>query len=136
MTLNGFDTHANRPGVHAALLTQLAEGLLVLREALKEIGAWDTTVVATYSEFGRRPAQNQSNGTDHGTVAPHFVMGGKVRGGFHGAAPDLARLDGAGNPAHGVDFRDYFATFLSRWWDIAPATVMGAGRKPLEFLAW
>jgi uncharacterized protein (DUF1501 family) len=134
ITLNGFDTHANQPGVHAALLTQLGNGLAALRDALKEIGRWDTTVVATYSEFGRRPAQNESNGTDHGTVSPHFVMGGKVRGGMYGEPPRLERLDGSGNLAHAVDFRDYYATFLAKWWGIAPGRVLGAGR-PLEFLA-
>jgi uncharacterized protein (DUF1501 family) len=134
ITLSGFDTHANQPGVHATLLGQLGEGLASLRQALLEIGRWDEAVVATYSEFGRRPAQNDSNGTDHGTVAPHFVMGGKVRGGMHGSAPDLSRLDGGGNLAHAVDFRDYYATFLQRWWGIAPGRVLGAGR-PMEFLA-
>lgn len=134
ITLNGFDTHANQPGTHAALLTQLGEGLSSLRDALQEIGRWDTTTIATYAEFGRRPAQNQSNGTDHGTVAPHFVIGGKVKGGMYGATPDLARLDGSGNLAHAVDFRDYYATFLQRWWDIAPGKVLGQGRA-MEFLA-
>ena len=134
ITLNGFDTHANQPGVHAALLGQLGEGLANLRQALQEIGRWQSTVVATYSEFGRRPAQNESNGTDHGTVAPHLVMGGKVRGGMYGAAPDLSRLDGSGNVAHAVDFRDYYATFLQRWWGIAPGRVLGGGRA-LDFLA-
>ena len=135
ISLNGFDTHANQPGTHAALLTQLGEGLLALRDALREIGKWDSTLVATYSEFGRRPAQNESNGTDHGTVAPHFVTGGKVRGGLYGAAPDLARLDGAGNLAHAVDFRAYYATFLQRWWGIDAAGIVGRGQRALEFLA-
>ena len=47
-------------------------------------GRWDDVLVLTYSEFGRRARQNASGGTDHGTAAPQFVMGGKVKGGLHG----------------------------------------------------
>ena len=75
LTLNGFDTHQNQPGQQAALLKQLAEGLMSMKSALVELGRWDDTLVMTYAEFGRRPRENQSNGTDHGTVAPHFVHG-------------------------------------------------------------
>jgi uncharacterized protein (DUF1501 family) len=135
ISLNGFDTHANQQGVHAALLRQLADGLVALRAALQELGRWETTVVATYAEFGRRPRENQSGGTDHGTAAPHFVLGGKVRGGLYGAAPALERLDGNGNLPFGVDFRAYYATFLERWWDIRAADVLGGRFRPLEFLA-
>ena len=135
LTLAGFDTHANQLGIHAALLQQLAAGLAALRAALEEAGRWDDTVVATYSEFGRRPRGNQSNGTDHGTAAPHFVLGGAVRGGFYGAAPALGRLDGSGNLPHAVDFRAYYATLLDRWWGVEPAPVMGGRFERLDFLA-
>ena len=135
LTLNGFDTHANQQGVHAALLRQLAEGLVALRAALVEIGKWDTTLVATYAEFGRRPRGNESGGTDHGTAAPHFVLGGAVKGGLHGPAPALDRLDGNGNLPFGVDFRAYYATLLERWWDVRSEGVLGGRFRPLEFLA-
>jgi uncharacterized protein (DUF1501 family) len=105
-----------------------------LREALTEIGRWDTTVVATYSEFGRRPAENQSGGTDHGTSSVHFVMGGSVKGGLHGAPPALDRLDGNGNLPFGVDFRSYYATFLDRWWGIEAGRIVGSGFRPLDFI--
>jgi uncharacterized protein (DUF1501 family) len=118
VTLGGFDTHSNQLGTHANLLRQLGEGLAALREALVEAGRWDTTLVATYSEFGRRPYENQSGGTDHGTAAPHFVMGGRVKGGLYGEGPQLQRLDGNGNLAHALDFRAYYATFLDGWWGL------------------
>ncbi|MFP3757895.1 DUF1501 domain-containing protein, partial [Cupriavidus sp. SIMBA_020] len=73
LTLNGFDTHQNQPGQHAALLKQFAEGMGAMRDALIELGRWNQTLVMTYAEFGRRVRENQSNGTDHGTAAPHFV---------------------------------------------------------------
>ncbi|PIV71899.1 MAG: Twin-arginine translocation pathway signal sequence domain-containing protein, partial [Rhodocyclales bacterium CG17_big_fil_post_rev_8_21_14_2_50_68_7] len=58
ITLNGFDTHQNQPGIQAGLLAQLAEGLAALRAALVELGRWDRTLILTYAEFGRRPAEN------------------------------------------------------------------------------
>jgi uncharacterized protein (DUF1501 family) len=114
----GFDTHANQPGTHANLLKDLDEGLAALKAALQEIGRWNDTVIATYSEFGRRPKENQSNGTDHGTVAPHFVMGGRVNGGLYGQMPDVAKLDGSGNLAYAVDFRNIYASLLEDWWKV------------------
>jgi uncharacterized protein (DUF1501 family) len=104
---------------------------VALRGALQEIGRWDSTVVATYSEFGRRPRQNLSGGTDHGTASSHLVMGGGVHGGLHGAAPALDRLDGNGNLPYAVDFRAYYAAFLRHCWDIAPGSVFGTDVKPL-----
>jgi uncharacterized protein (DUF1501 family) len=130
LTLSGFDTHQNQPGTHANLLKQLAEGVLALKSALSELGRWDDTLVMTYAEFGRRPKENQSNGTDHGTAAPHFVLGGRVRGGLYGEVPRLDRLDGNGNLPFAVDFHSLYATALERWWGVDSAKVLD-GRYPL-----
>jgi len=134
VSLGSFDTHANQQPVHASLLRQLGDGLAALRQALVEAGRWDTTVIATYAEFGRRPRENDSLGTDHGTASAHFVLGGAVRGGMYGEAPALGRLDGNGNLPHAVDFRAYYATFLDRWWGIDPGAVLGGRFTPLEFV--
>ena len=129
LSLGSFDTHANQLAVQANLLRQLGEGLASLRTALSEAGLWKSTVVATYAEFGRRARENESGGTDHGTASAHFVLGGAVRGGLHGAAPSLEHLDADGNLVHTVDFRSYYATFLERWWNIDAGGVLG-GRFP------
>lgn len=134
LTLGSFDTHRNQPALHANLLRQLAEGLVALRGALTEIGAWDRTVVMTFSEFGRRPRQNQSNGTDHGTAAPHFIAGGAVRGGLYGQPPDLARLDAAQNLAFTTDFRQLYAAIARDWWGVNPESVVRGRFDPLPFL--
>jgi uncharacterized protein (DUF1501 family) len=134
LSLGSFDTHANQQGTHANLLRQLGDGLAALREALLEVDRWRSTVIATYAEFGRRPRENQSGGTDHGTSSAHFVLGGAVKGGLHGAPPALDRLDGNGNLPFAVDFRAYYASFLERWWGIDSAPVMGAKFKPLDFI--
>ena len=135
ISLSGFDTHINQLNAHANLLRQVAEGLAGLRAALEEAGRWESTVIATYSEFGRRPRENQSSGTDHGTAGAHWVMGGAVKGGLYGVAPALDRLDGNGNLPFAVDFRGYYATFLDRWWSIDDAAVLGGRFEKLDFLA-
>ncbi len=134
LTLGGFDTHQNQTNTLANLHRQMAEGLLALRSALMEIGRWDKTLVVTYAEFGRRPKENQSGGTDHGTANSHFALGGAVRGGLYGAAPQLAHLDGNGNVAHAVDFRSLYATILERHWNVPSAQVLGARYETLPIL--
>ena len=134
LTLGSFDTHQNQLGVHANLLRQLAEGLVALRGALIELGVWDRTLVMTFSEFGRRPRQNQSNGTDHGTAAPHFIAGGAVRGGLYGTMPELAVLDAAQNLVFTTDFRQLYATVARDWWGVNPQSVVRGNFEPLRLL--
>src|SRR5262249_52777298 len=105
LTLAGFDTHQNQSPVQARLLKDLAGGIVAFRSALTELGRWESTLLMTYAEFGRRPQENMSGGTDHGTASVHFVTGGRVVGGFYGESPSLTSLDGTGNPAFAVDFR-------------------------------
>lgn len=123
LALGGFDTHARQREAHDRLMGVLGEGLAAFRAALIAAGLWDRVLVMTYSEFGRRVAENGSRGTDHGTAAPHFVMGGRVKGGFHGRQPPLDDLS-EGDLRHTVDFRDVFATVARRWWglDAEPAS--------------
>ena len=106
-----------------------------LRSALNELGKWNDTLVLTYAEFGRRPKENQNKGTDHGTANVHFALGGRVSGGLYGAAPDLARLSGDGNPVYALDFRAVYATALDRWWGVDSRDVLGGRYTPVPFLA-
>jgi len=115
VALGGFDTHANQAPTHERLLAFLATNLATLRKNLIGAGLWNDVVVMTYSEFGRRAKQNASAGTDHGTSAPHFVMGGAVKGGLHGVYPSLSDLQD-GDLRHTVDFRNVFATLAQGCW--------------------
>jgi uncharacterized protein (DUF1501 family) len=115
VALGGFDTHANQAPTHERLLSFLATNLAILRRNLIAAGRWQEVVVATYSEFGRRARQNASAGTDHGTSAPHFVLGGSVKGGLHGVYPSLTDLQD-GDLLHTVDFRSVFATLAQGCW--------------------
>lgn len=133
LSLGGFDTHQNQAGTHARLLGELAEGIAALKSALVEAGRWDSALVMTYAEFGRRPRENDTGGTDHGTAAPHFVVGGKVRGGLYGEAPRLAELEG-GNLKYAIDFKRLYATALDRWWGIDSARALGGRHAPIELI--
>lgn len=133
LALGGFDTHAGQPGTHAALLKQVADGLAAFRQAMVEAGQWNRVLVMTYSEFGRRARQNGSNGTDHGTAAPHFLLGGAVKGGLHGPAPNLADLDG-GDLRAAIDYRALYATVAERWWSLGPAPAVLGEARPLPLL--
>lgn len=113
--MGGFDTHANQVQTHERLLAALATNLAILRRNLIAAGRWNDVLVMTYSEFGRRARQNASGGTDHGTAAPLFVMGGGVKGGLHGACPSLSDLQD-GDLRHAVDFRSVFATVARACW--------------------
>ncbi len=134
LTLGSFDTHQNQLNSHANLLRQLAEGMVALKSALTELGAWDRTLVMTFSEFGRRAKQNSSGGTDHGTAAPHFVAGGAVRGGLYGQAPDLSRLDSNQNVVHTTDFRQMYTTVAQQWWGVNAEAVVRGKFESLKFL--
>jgi uncharacterized protein (DUF1501 family) len=134
ITLNGFDTHHAQPGTQANLLKQFAEGMVAMRSALTELNRWNSTLVLTYAEFGRRPKENLSNGTDHGTANAHFVLGGRVKGGLYGQPPQLTRLDGNGNLPFAVDFRSLYATALEKWWNVASNDALGAKFQALDLL--
>jgi uncharacterized protein (DUF1501 family) len=82
----------------------------------------------TFSEFGRRVAQNASNGTDHGTCMPLFVVGGAVKGGVYGEHPSLTDLDN-GDLKFATDFRSVYATVLQAWLGRNPSDVL-AGTFP------
>ncbi|HTP61197.1 MAG TPA: DUF1501 domain-containing protein [Burkholderiales bacterium] len=133
LSLGGFDTHQNQLGVQPRLLGELAEGIAALKSALVEAGRWDSTLLMTYSEFGRRPQENNSNGTDHGTASAHFVAGGKVRGGLYGDQPRLNALEG-GNLSYAVDFRSIYATAIGRWWGLDASRALGARYTPVDLL--
>lgn len=115
LSLGGFDTHLNQSKKHAGLLKQLSSGISTLRKNLIDSGAWENSVIMTYSEFGRRASENGSRGTDHGTAAPHFVAGGAIKGGLYGKYPPLSSLDKNGDLVHTTDFRSLYRTIAKDW---------------------
>jgi len=110
-----FDTHIEQAELHGDLLSELASSIAAFRTEMKIRQLWNNVMLMTYSEFGRRPAENNSAGTDHGTAAPHFIMGGRVKGGFYGKQPSLTDLDGK-NLKHSLHFRSLYASIARDWW--------------------
>lgn len=129
----GFDTHARQSGRHRILLAEFADAVAAFRTAMINTGHWQRVLVMTYSEFGRRAAENGNRGTDHGTAAPQFVLGGAVKGGLYGAPPRLDDLDG-GDLKFSVDFRRLYATVAERWWSLSGVRDVLGPHRPLPFV--
>jgi uncharacterized protein (DUF1501 family) len=134
LSQGGYDNHTFQRATHDRLMAELGEALSAFRAAMIEQGKWDRVMVMTYSEFGRRPRENSAQGTDHGTAAPLFVMGGRVKGGLYGRQPSLDDL-AEGDLKHHVDFRSVYATVLRRWWNLDATATLGRRFSEVGFVA-
>ena len=130
VSLGGFDTHQNQLGAHDRLMNEIGSAMSAFAADLKAQGNWNRVMLMTFSEFGRRVAENGSAGTDHGAAAPLFLAGGAVRAGFHGTAPSLSNLF-QGDIQHTIDFRSVYAGVLENWLRVASAPVLGRKFSPL-----
>ena len=111
VSLGGFDTHANEANAQAELLGVVSDSLSRFMGQLKATTRSNDVTIMVYSEFGRRVVGNGSQGTDHGTSGPMFIIGDQVTGGFYGDQPSLKNLT-KGDLAVTNDFRDVYATLL------------------------
>jgi uncharacterized protein (DUF1501 family) len=129
----GYDTHANQVGGQANALGTVCNALAAFQKDLTSKGLADKVTIMCFSEFGRRVQQNSSNGTDHGAAGPMFLIGGKVKGGIHGAYPSLTKLDG-GDLKYTTDFRQVYATLLDQWLACDSASVLGGKFGAIDVL--
>lgn len=147
VTLGPFDHHSDQishanghpdkfSGQHASLLRWFSDAVKTFYDDMSNHGLADNVVMLQWSEFGRRPNENASFGTDHGTAAPLFVIGNPVRGGLYGEQPSLAAtdLDPAGNMKFKVDFRSVYATLLDRWLGVDSRSILGGSFENVGFL--
>lgn len=132
--LGGFDTHSNEKIAHGGLMTQLADTLAAFQTDLENHARADGVMLMAFSEFGRRVAENGSQGTDHGAAGPMFVLGTGVKGGLYGEHPDLGNLD-QGDLRHTVDFRSVYATVVEDWLAAPSREVLGSTFDRLSFVA-
>jgi uncharacterized protein (DUF1501 family) len=141
--LGGFDHHAaqgvagnKRIGQHATLLQYFSDGVKAFYDDMVAHGLADNVLLLQWSEFGRRPNENGSLGTDHGAGSLMFVMGNPVRGGLYGQQSSLAPgdVDSDGNPRTVVDFRAVYATVIEKWLGGDSQLVLGKQFENVGFL--
>jgi uncharacterized protein (DUF1501 family) len=125
VALDGFDTHANQGPTHQQLLAELADSIGNFFAQLKQTRDADRVRVMTFSEFGRRVAENGSRGTDHGAASCVLMAGPSVKGGVVGKHPSLSDLDD-GDLKYHTDFRRVYATLLDEWLNCDSKLVLGA----------
>ena len=132
--LNGFDTHSTQADAHAGLLTELGDAMAAFVDDLHEHQNLDRVLIMVFSEFGRRVAENASQGTDHGAAAPMFLAGSKIRSGLHGRHPSLTDLDDGDLRFH-TDFRQVYAEIVTNWLGQPAAEIVGGDFAPLRIIS-
>ncbi len=125
----GYDTHSGQAPAHQRLMTELSEAVAAFCQDMKGQGNFERVTLLTFSEFGRRVAENGSDGTDHGAAAPLFLAGGGVQPGLFGKYPSLTELNN-GDLIHNVDFRSVYFSLLQNWLK-APAEIVLGRRFPI-----
>jgi uncharacterized protein (DUF1501 family) len=115
----GYDDHAQETKAHPQLMKDLSDAIAAFYQDLSAAGRAKQVLMMTYSEFGRRPLENASSGTDHGTAAPMLIVGGAVKGGLYGKEPSLSTLN-YGNLQFTTDFRSVYSTVLAGWMGADP----------------
>ena len=143
LQIGGFDTHSSQvdnndkaAGQQAGLLGDFSDAVEAFYRDLSEHSLANNVLLMEWSEFGRRPNENNSLGTDHGTASALFVVGGGVQGGLYGRQPSLAvtDLDDDGDMKFNVDFRSVYATILDKWLGGDSQQVLGKAYGNVGFL--
>ena len=124
ISIGGFDTHANQTGTHERLLKTVSDAIAAFQKDVEQLEQSDRVLGLVFSEFGRRVAENDSRGTDHGQAAPMFVFGKPVKAGLIGTYPSLEHLSDGDLKFH-IDFRSVYATILDDWLKADSAAILG-----------
>jgi uncharacterized protein (DUF1501 family) len=130
-SLGGFDTHDNQLSIHNNKLTDLNDAVFSFYQDIKNVNLLQNVTLVVFSEFGRRVKDN-GNGTDHGTAAPMFIIGGNNKGKIIGNNPNLSDLDN-GDLKYVIDFRSVYASLLENKLSFNP-TKIGIKNNPLQGL--
>ncbi|MBS2007466.1 MAG: DUF1501 domain-containing protein [Cyanobacteria bacterium SZAS TMP-1] len=124
LSLGGFDTHINQKPGQANQLRQLSDAVAAFHNDLAAHHLDKSVITLIYSEFGRRVAENGSQGTDHGAAAPVIVVGKSVSGGVYGEHASLTNLD-EGDLKYAIDYRQIYASILERWFGLDAHEILG-----------
>ena len=91
VSIGSFDTHVAQQNTQQRLFKQMNDAVSSFVNDLKNNNRFDDVMFFTFSEFGRRVAQNASGGTDHGTANNVFLIsGGLKEKGLINGLPDFA----------------------------------------------
>src|SRR5256712_1628086 len=134
VTLGGSATHYTEINRHDDLMGYLDSAVSAFYQDLAAHNMADKVLIATWSEFGRRPKENASGGTDHGAAAPLLLIGDPVQGGLYGAEPSLTTLDNTGNLKYSVDFRSVYQEILSGHLGADAGKILGSSYDRVSFL--
>ncbi|APU97217.1 twin-arginine translocation pathway signal [Sphingobacterium sp. B29] len=134
LQIGSFDTHINQQQRQESLFHTINDAVEAFVDDLKKNGLFQHVMLMTFSEFGRRVAQNASNGTDHGTANQlFFLSGGLKKQGLLNALPDLTQLN-EGDLQYTEDFRKVYATLLKKWLDADSAKILGWKNGIYDFI--
>jgi uncharacterized protein (DUF1501 family) len=133
VTIGGWDTHNDQLNRQKKLLSAVTQSLAAVQRDLRDWGLQDNVLTMIHSEFGRRPAENGTKGTDHGTNGPVILIGNQVRAGLYGGQPPLDSLVN-GNLPMVIDFRRIYAEVLSKWLVTDPKIALGQDFAPIGCL--
>jgi uncharacterized protein (DUF1501 family) len=120
----GYDTHSGQAEDLSKYLRETCEGILAFQRDLEARGLDDRVMIEMWSEFGRRPEENGSAGTDHGAAGCAFVIGSRSQGQMVGEFPGLTQLDSAENLRVTSDFRGMYCSLLEQWLGFDAAQVI------------
>jgi uncharacterized protein (DUF1501 family) len=119
-----FDTHSDQPQAFSQGLQLAADSLAAFQADIEKRGLADRVLIHVWTEFGRRPEENGSDGTDHGAGGVSMLIGTRTSGKMVGEWPGLAKLDPDGNLRSNVDFRGVYASLLEQWFNFDSAAVI------------
>ncbi len=132
--IGGFDTHDSQvassteshKGNHANLLKEVSDAVHSFITDLNNQNKGNDVVALTFSEFGRKAAENANLGTDHGEVAPMFIFGNSITPGVTGTNVNLNEAVLENNfqtQTIQYDYRSVFGTILQDWLGTANDTL-------------
>jgi uncharacterized protein (DUF1501 family) len=134
VSLGSFDTHVFQQNTQQRLFKQMNDAVDAFITDLKNNNRFDDVLLFTFSEFGRRVAQNASGGTDHGTANNMFLIsGGLKQKGLINELPDLSDLD-EGDLKYKIDFKQVYATILNKWLDADDKAILEKEYAHLSFI--
>jgi uncharacterized protein (DUF1501 family) len=111
----GYDTHSGQAAPFASGLKATTDAIAAFQADVEARGLADRVLVHLWSEFGRRPEENGSAGTDHGAAGVGFLIGTRASGTMIGEFPGLTTLDPQGNVRATSDFRSLYCSLLEDW---------------------